>query len=420
MLLGPQILGTFSPVYFPITESIGKWAGVLVNIVLGVSFFGTTQNKKFGKTALSAATVGGIVHQVQVVVGLLITTLLMFFYKDLPFAFGLTPVYGFHGGHGTANAAGIALNAAGWADGVSVTNTMATAGLLSGIIVGMIIINIGVRRGYAKLVSKPADVPTEVKEGIVPIDKRISIGQGVTYNDALDPLALQLAFVGIILIMAKYLSKVLIIINPILSNVPMFACAMACGALLNYIMKKINITHYIDRPTINRISGVSLDFLVCAAISTLSLKVFSLYLVPLLVLIIAIIIANVFANFYFGWKIFDEDWFERTIGSYGLESGVLATGLMLIRVVDPQFKTTGHESAAASAALCYPWSLPYIIFMPLLAMKGSTTLVLGISIVLLIFFLITAKIFFWHKERKLTDILSRKSTSPVQNFESKI
>lgn len=112
LLLGPQILGTFSPVYFPITESIGKWAGVLVNIVLGVSFFGTTQNKKFGKTALSAATVGGIVHQVQVVVGLLITTLLMFFYKDLPFAFGLTPVYGFHGGHGTANAAGIALNAA--------------------------------------------------------------------------------------------------------------------------------------------------------------------------------------------------------------------------------------------------------------------------------------------------------------------
>lgn len=34
LLLGPQILGTFSPVYFPITESIWKWAGVLVNIVL--------------------------------------------------------------------------------------------------------------------------------------------------------------------------------------------------------------------------------------------------------------------------------------------------------------------------------------------------------------------------------------------------
>ena len=36
----------------------------------------------------------------------------------------LTPVYGFHGGHGTANAAGAALMQAGWADGLAVSNTM--------------------------------------------------------------------------------------------------------------------------------------------------------------------------------------------------------------------------------------------------------------------------------------------------------
>lgn len=296
---------------------------------------------------------------------------------------------------------------------------MATAGLLSGIIIGKIIINIGVRRGYAKLVSKPADVPKEVKEGIVPVDKRTSIGSAVTYNDALDPLALQLAFVGIILIMARYLSQGLVAIHPILSNIPMFACAIVCGAILNFIMKKLNIAHYIDRPTINRISGVALDLLVCAAIATLSLKVFSLYLVPLLVVIGLVMVVNIFANFYFGWKMFDEDWFERTLGIYGLESGVLATGLMLIRVVDPKFETYGHESAAASAALCYPWSLPYIMFMPALAMKTSPMVVIGISVALLIAFLVIARIFFWHSDRKLSDILSKESTKPVQNFEAK-
>ena len=415
LMLGPQILGSFAPFSLPIGGTISKWPGMLVNIVLGVSFFGSAQNKNFGKTALSAVTVGGIAHQAQVVAGLIVTIIMMTFYTDLPLAFGMTPVFGFHGGHGTANAAGAALEAAGWADGVSVSNTMATAGLLSGIIIGMLIINIGVRRGYAKLVSKPQDISRSIKEGIVPKEERRSIGSGVTYNDALDPLALQLAFVGIILLMAHGLSVGLVAIHPILSNVPEFACAMVSGAFLSFVMKKMGIGDYIDRATISRISGVALDFLVCSAIATLSIKVFALYLVPMVVTIAVVVLVNLFVNFYFSWKVFDEDWFERALGSYGLESGVLATGLMLLRVVDPEFKTSGQESAAASAALCYPWSLPYIMFMPAFAFAASKWTILGISVALLVVFLIIARVCFWHPERKLSDILSGKSSRPVQN-----
>lgn len=415
LLLGPQVAGALFSFSLPVGSTISKWPGVLVNIVLGVSFFGTTQNKKFGRTALSAVTVGGIVHQTQVVVGLIITMIMMLFYTNLPLAFGLTPVYGFHGGHGTANAAGAALEAAGWADGVSVANTMATAGLLSGIIIGMVVINIGVRRGYSKLVSKPQDVPQSIKEGIVPVEQRSSIGSGVTYHDALDPLALQLSFVGIILLMAKLLSSGLVAIHPVLSNVPEFACAMISGAVLSFVMKKLGLKHYIDRPTISRISGVALDFLVCSAIATLSVKMFALYLVPLVVTIVGIIIVNLIVNFYFSWKVFDDDWFERALGSYGLESGVLATGLMLLRVVDPKFETTGQESAAASAALCYPWSLPYIMIMPALAFSLSPWVILGISAALLFVFVMIARLFFWHSERKFSDILNNKSAAPVQN-----
>jgi ESS family glutamate:Na+ symporter len=129
------------------------------------------------------------------------------------------------------------------------------------------------------------------------------------------------------------------------------------------------------------------------------------------------IIVNLIVNFYFGWKVFDDDWFERTLGSYGLESGVLATGLMLLRVVDPKFETTGQESAAASAALCYPWSLPYIMIMPALCFSLSPWIILGISAALLVVFLVIARVFFWHSDRKFSDILNGKSSSPVQNQE---
>ena len=416
LILGPQILGQIFPSFcLPLGNTISKWPGELVNIVLGVSFFGSVAKKNFGRTALSAVTVGGLVHQAQVVTGLVITMIMMTFYTDLPLAFGLTPVYGFHGGHGTANAAGAALKGAGWADGVAVCNTMATAGLLSGIIIGMIIINIGVRRGYAKLVSKPQDVSKSIKEGIVPKEQRTSIGSGVTYNDALDPLALQMAFVGIILLSARLLSTTLISLHPILKNVPLFACAMICGALISYIMQKLGLSHYIDKPTINRISGLALDFLVCSAIATLSVKVFALYLVPLAVTIIGVMLVNLVANFYFSWKVFDDDWFERALCSYGLESGVLATGLMLIRVIDPKFETSAQESAAASAAMCYPWSLPYIMFMPALAFSLSPWTILGVSVALLVVFFVVARMFFWHPERQFSDIIAGNSSLPVQN-----
>ena len=218
--------------------------------------------------------------------------------------------------------------------------------------------------------------------------------------------------------MAKLLAKGLIAIHPILSNVPDFACAMISGAVLSFIMKKAGLSHYIDRATINRISGVALDFLVCSAIATLSVKVFALYFVPMITTIAVIIVLNLITNFYFSWKVFDDDWFERAIASYGLESGVLATGLMLLRVVDPKFETTGRESAAASAALCYPWSLPYVMLMPALAFSLSPMTILGFSVLLLVVFLVVARVFFWHPERKFSDILSGSSSRPVQNEEA--
>lgn len=408
LLLGPQVLGHFTGISLPIGKTISQWPGILVNVVLGLSFFGTNSSKNFGRIALSAVTQGGLVHQTQVIIGVGLTMLMMPFFKNLPLAFGLTPVYGFHGGHGTANAAGAALAAAGWPDGVAVSNTMATAGLISGIVIGMIIINIGVRRGYAKLVSKPQDIPQDIKEGIVPVEKRKSIGQGVTYNDALCPLALQLAFVGIIFGMAGILSKSLSWVHPLLKQIPLFACAMMCGAFLSYVLKKLGMKDYIDRPTISCIAGVALDYLVCSAIATLSLKVFSLYMVPLAVTILSVMAFNVIVNFYFSWKMFDDDWFERAMGSYGLESGVLATGLMLLRVVDPKFETTGQESAASSAALCYPWSLPYIMFGPMLAFTLPGWMILGGSIALWVVFFIIARKFFWHPDRKFSTIVFGK------------
>ncbi|MBQ4490990.1 MAG: hypothetical protein II965_07075, partial [Pyramidobacter sp.] len=146
LLLGPQVLGHYTGWSLPIGKTIAQWPGQLTSVVLGLAFVGTESSSGFGKIASSAVTVSGLIHQTQVLVGLGLTLVLMPFFSNLPLGFGFTPVFGFHGGHGTANAVGVAFAEYGWADGISVANTMATAGLISGIVLGMIVINIGVRR----------------------------------------------------------------------------------------------------------------------------------------------------------------------------------------------------------------------------------------------------------------------------------
>jgi ESS family glutamate:Na+ symporter len=124
------------------------------------------------------------------------------------------------------------------------------------------------------------------------------------------------------------------------------------------------------------------------------------------------IVVNLIANFYFSWKIFDVDWFERAVASYGLESGVLATGLMLLRVVDPNFETTGQDSVASAVSLLYPLAIPYVVLMPLLSTKIPAWILWLFSFAIWLAFYIVARRSFWHKNRKFSDILSSKSKAP--------
>ena len=50
-----------------------------------------------------------------------------------------------------------------------------------------------------------------------------------------------------------------------------------------------------------------------------------------------------------------------------------------------------------------------------LAFSLSSWAILGISAGLLVVFLVIARVFFWHPERKFSDILNGKSSRPVQN-----
>ena len=128
------------------------------------------------------------------------------------------------------------------------------------------------------------------------------------------------------------------------SGFPLFPLCMIGGVLIQIVFQKLKVNHMIDHGQMQRLSGASLDFLVVAAVSTIQLAVVAQNWQSLLIIIIAGILWSVILLLYVAPKLFKSAWFECAIAEFGQGLGVTATGLMLLRTVDPENKTIAAAS----------------------------------------------------------------------------
>jgi ESS family glutamate:Na+ symporter len=399
LLMGPQVLGKFSPIYFGYSKSISQWAGVLSAIVFATSFLGIKLEKVTG-SALQTYFLAGTVHQLQVIVGLSAAFLLSLAFSDLKMGFGILPVLGFYGGHSMAIAGGTIYSEAGyWADGPAVGATFATVGMLTGVIAGMAIINRAAQKGLTKVRMKRDELPPSMLTGFFPPEERQAIGNAVTSASTLDPLASQLMLVGFVILCGNYLRNGLIAIDPFWKNLPLFACSLICSGIFCMLTQKSKkITAMMDRRTLNRISGTALEYLIASSIATTSLAVFVNYAVPLIIVCVLVAVITYIGCFVIGKYVLPKnDFFETAIGLFGQTCGVLATGLMLLKVVDPDYTTNAATNITSSSTLGYSFQLQYtLLFVPLL--MTNVLFVYGWSWLLLVL-LLGAGLFFGKRIR---------------------
>jgi ESS family glutamate:Na+ symporter len=118
---------------------------------------------------------------------------------------------------------------------------------------------------------------------------------------------------------------------------------MIGGVLLQMLLNKVNIGYMINKEQMQRLSGASLDFLVVAAVATIQLKVVADNFLPLIIMVAAGALFCILMVIFVAPKLLKNAWFEKAIAEFGQATGVTATGLMLLRTVDPENKT---EAAA--------------------------------------------------------------------------
>ena len=403
-LLGLLIISCFRE-HIPvnITDEMRNMPGFLINIIFATLFLGggVPKVKNLAASVIPQLTLAQIVVWGQFVVGVGLAGFLLAPMFNVPAAFGNLLEMGFEGGHGTVGGMQEAFKAHNWTDGIALGYTVATIGMVTGIVVGMALVNWAYSRGYIKTVRPFSKRSLNERRGIHTKGERPSAGKQTVLADSVDSLAWHIAIIGIAVLIGygilEGLRALEIAFLPdaktrLFKGFPIFPLCMLGGVLLQLFAKMINVDLLVDKEQMNRISGAALDYLALAAVATIELSVVAANWVPLAIMTVAGAVWCVCSVMYFSPRLFKEAWFERGIAEFGQASGVTATGLLLLRTVDPDNKTIAAASFAGKQLLHEPGMNIWVALSFALVFTVGWMPVFLVSLVMLIIWVVVAVI----------------------------
>jgi len=368
--------------------------GLLINIVFACLFLGHPLPKvrTLWKRAGPQLAYGQVVAWGQYVVGIgLVLALLGPVFGVDPMFGGIIPV-GFEGGHGTAGGLAETFADRGWAEGKDLALASATAGVTSAIVVGMILINWAARSGHLAGGRRTQTLSTLERAGIIPREKRPSAGRLTVSSDAIGSLTLHLVVIGVAVLFGYLIKEGAWLVEGwasaglddaarkgsalyiVIKSFPLFPLCMIGGLVVQFIEDRFDKHDLIDPGLTRRVQNAALDFLVVAAIATIRLEAVTALLVPFGIVVATSIGWNVFCVTVLARRMLPDAWFERSIAEMGQSMGVTATGLLLLRVVDPDYETPAADAFASKQLLHEPFmggGLWTSTAIPLLAIWGS-------------------------------------------------
>ena len=401
-LLGLLIISCFRE-HIPvnITDEMRNMPGFLINIIFATLFLGggVPKVKNLAASVIPQLTLAQIVVWGQFVVGVGLAGFLLAPMFNVPAAFGNLLEMGFEGGHGTVGGMQEAFKAHNWTDGIALGYTVATIGMVTGIVVGMALVNWAYSRGYIKTVRPFNKRSLNERRGIHTKGERPSAGKQTVLADSVDSLAWHIAIIGIAVLIGygilEGLRALEIACFPevktrLFKGFPIFPLCMLGGVLLQLFAKMIKVDLLVDKEQMNRISGAALDYLALAAVATIELSVVAANWVPLVIMTVAGSVWCVFSVMYFSPRLFKEAWFERGIAEFGQASGVTATGLLLLRTVDPNNKTIAAASFAGKQLLHEPGMNVWVALAFALVFTVGWMPVVLVSLVMLIIWVVVS------------------------------
>ena len=354
LIFGPYLLDVLPDFLYTTWSDI---PGLLINIVFASLFLGVLIPgiKTMWTQGGSQLCFGMIVGSGQYLVAMLITVLLLTPLFGVPPIFATILEIGFAGGHGTAAGMHPVFAELGFPAGSALAQMSATVGIIAAVVGGVFYINIAIRRGYCVNLDQTKGIPRFKKVGLIPEKDRFPSSNATVASESIEPLAFHFSIVGVAILVGWVLLAGVRQLHPMLGGFPLFPLAMVGGMIVQAFSAKIKVSQYYDRLTFERILGLSLDILVVAAIASIRLDLFVAHFWPFAILMAVGIAWLFFCLVVLAPRMFPYNWLERGVTEYGMQSGVTAMGLLLLRLVDPHYKTDTAQAFGFKQMLYEPF-----------------------------------------------------------------
>ena len=402
------------PVYNFLLPSLGYTVnrlGDLVYHLLNISFISMSLRSSPPKVKGSKGT-GGVLgmstgilmgYATQALLGLGLT---LFFLPKIHPAFGLHLPLGFALGPGQAYAIGKVWEGMGFEGGATVGLTFAALGYLWACFGGVVLINMGIRKGWISGNALEFMKNKALMSGIVGKDEERPIaGRLTTDSEAIDSFSLHTGIVVVVYFLSFLLLKVLTFFLGFAGKTGMelaanfwginFIFSAVTAIFVRKVIDLLKIGHILDDDTLTRVSGFSVDYMVAGALAAISLVFIGRYWFPILVMSTLCGLMVTITVPWMASRMFRDYRFERMLMLYGVSTGTLSTGLALLRVMDPEFKSKVSSDYMLSAGLTFILAVPFILSINLPAMAFTTGnmsyywIMMGVAAAYLVYVLIT-------------------------------
>lgn len=335
-----------------------------------------------------AAIVGA--YLVQAFTGLVITVLVTLLIKpDLFKAAGLLLPMGYGQGPGQANNIGMTYESYGFTGGQSFGLALAAAGYICACTVGVFVLNFWKKRGKLD-VSK--NVTGKVDELSV---EYFQEKNEIPVSDSIDKLSVQMGFV-LLVYLATYLITLGItsaldkwapgiggLLNPMLWGFNFIigaAMAMLTKTLLGTAEKHGWMKRrYQNNYLLNRLSGFFFDIMIVAGIACIDPEDLSGLWIPFALMAAAGGAATWFYLKFVSKRIYKGYYHEGLISMYGMMTGTIGSGILLLREIDPEFNTPAANNLVLGSSYGILFGAPLLILVTTAAKPGvSIYLIMGI------------------------------------------
>ena len=334
------------------------------------------------------------VYLVQAIVGTAVVLLLAFTVMPNLFkAAGILLPMGYGQGPGQANNIGGTYEGLGFAGGRSFGLSIAASGYLVACIVGVVVLNILAKKGNIRRIQH------EEISGSVTVDTFQDHNE-MPLSESLDRFSMQAAMVILTYLLTYLLIRGLTsginavspgagkTVNSLLWGFN-FIIGSLVAVLVKVFLSKMKRLHFMERQyqnnyLLNRVSGFAFDLMIVAGIASIRLEDLSGLWLPFVLLTVAGAAAT---WFYLAWlckMIYPGYYYEGLMSMYGMLTGTISSGVLLLREIDPEYKTPAANNLVLGSSFGIGFGFPVLILVGM-APKSDVLLyvVLGICFVYL-------------------------------------